>query len=292
MSRALMMPIISTLCALKLERDANDIQTRKEQEGLVRIFVEEAREDGHPVHISRALAMAAMYFAKQGYYERALAIHEQLQNVYEVAEHAESMIQLYGYDYAVECFSESVQWYYLMGKHESAERQAEIVIHDHVPLQDQSDIDNMLRLVLPVIQVLKLLDRAKDADLVFKKFIINAFHDHAHESDFWVPLFNPLAYLLEVIKMEEEDHFDHEVLKEMEAWVLDEENGNFHVELERKAHTWMGELCWRLGNLHEDDDPVRLELAERAKELLEPIAWSQHQETFLKQLASALLDAL
>ncbi|CAB9510670.1 cyclase type 10 [Seminavis robusta] len=292
MSRTLMMPIISTLCALKLEREATDMQTRKEQEGLVRIFVEEAREDGHPVHISRALAMAAMYFAKQGYYERALAIHEQLQNVYDVLEHSGAMIQLYGYDYAVECFSESVQWYYLVGRHESAERQAEIVIHDHVPLQDQTDIDNMLRIILPVIQVLKLLDRAKDSDLIFKKFIINSFHDHSQESDFWVPLFNPLAYLLEVIKMEEEDNFDHEVLKEMESWVLDDENSVFHVELERKAHTWMGELCWRLSNLREDDDPVRLDLCDKARELLEPIAWSQHQETFLKQLASALLDAL
>lgn len=293
MSRTLMMPIISTLCALKLERDAADLQTRKEQEGLVRIFVEEAREDGHPVHISRALAMAAMYFAKQGYYERALAIHEQLQNVYDVLEHSGSMIQLYGYDYAVECFSESVQWYYLVGRHESAERQAEIVIHDHVPLQDQTDIDNMLRIILPVIQVLKLLDRAKDSDLIFKKFIINSFHDHSQQdSDFWVPLFNPLAYLLEVIKMEEEDRFDHEVLQEMESWVLEDENSVFHVELERKAHTWMGELCWRLANLREDDDPVRLDLVDKARELLEPVAWSQHPETFLKQLASALLDAL
>ena len=92
--------------------------------------------------------------------------------------------------------------------------------------------------------------------------------------------------------MEEEDRFDHEVLKEMEAWVLDEENGAFHPELERKAHTWMGELCWRLANLREDDDPVRLDLVDRARELLDPVAFSNHQETFLKQLASALLDAL
>jgi len=236
--------------------------------------------------------MASMYFAKNGQYERALAISEQLNKVYNVMEHSGAMVQHYGYDHVSECLSESVQWYYLVGNYDAAERQAEVVIHDHVPLQDQRDLDCMLRLILPVVQVLKLLDRAKDADLIIKKFVINSFHDGAGNAEFWVPLFNPIAYVLEVIKMEEEESFDSEVLQEMEIWVLEEDVNQYHEELQRKLKTWMGELCWRLSDLREDDDPVHLELVAKGREFLEPVAKSVHHENFNQELASALLDAL
>lgn len=293
MSRSLMMPIISTLCALKLERPAFDQQSRREQAALIQIFVLEAQENGDPVHISRALSMASMYFANQGQFERALDVQEQLQVVYDVQLHSEEMVDVYGYDYAAESYAESVQWYYLMEKHDEAERQAEFVIERIVPLQDPVDIGNMLTLSLPVIHVFKLLDRGIDADILFKKYIINAYHDYVTpDSEFWVPLFNPMAYLLEVIKMEEEEIFDPDILMEIEEWVLDDENSEFHLELERKAHTWMGELCWRLANLKDENDPSRGKLVEKAKNLLGPVCRLSHSEIFLKQLANALLEAL
>merc|ERR1712032_1251206 len=181
------MPIISTLCALKLERPAFDQQSRREQAALIQIFVLEAQENGDPVHISRALSMASMYFANQGQFERALDVQEQLQVVYDVQLHSEEMVDVYGYDYAAESYAESVQWYYLMEKHDEAERQVEFVIERIVPLQDPVDIGNMLTLSLPVIHVFKLLDRGIDADILFKKYIINAYHDYVTpDSEFWV----------------------------------------------------------------------------------------------------------
>jgi hypothetical protein len=124
-----------------------------------------------------------------------------------------------------------------------------------------------------------------------QRYIINPAHDHAAHSQFWVPFFNPLAYVIEIMMMEESETYNPQVLKEMENWVLNEDNSEYDIDLERKAHALMGEMCWRLANFRDDDDPVRDQLVSKAKALLMPVARFPHDEIFLKHTAQALMEA-
>jgi hypothetical protein len=286
------MPVISTLAVLKLEQEAPDSKTRNEQEKLLAMFVAEARENGNPVHIGRALAMEAKYFAKLGRLDRALNNVGKLMSAYDIETHSLDMVGEYGRDFALECVTESIQWRYLNEDHEEAEKEADHFIKHYLPIIDPADTDNMMYAIFPVLYVLMLLGRPNDADWMLKKYAINPYHDNANGSQHWVTMFNPLAYLLEVIMMEETEQVDWQLLDEMGEWVLDEENNDFDVNLQRKADTIMGELCWRLASFKEDDERGTEELLERARDLLEPIARYPHAEIFLKQTAQALLEAI
>jgi tetratricopeptide (TPR) repeat protein len=291
--RMLRIPILASLCVMKLEEDEQDPGKKVELERLVETFVREAEKDGNMVHIGRALSMKAVYKFRMGKIQEALKVTAKLGSAYDVEKYCEAMITEYGRDYAMECHSESIQWLYLVGNHDAAEEKADTVVHRYLGLLDPSDTDYMMHLVLPIIQVFSLLDRAKDADQLLKEYVISPFHEFQAASDFWIPLFNPLAYLLEIIMMEDEDDCDSEVLADIEGWVLDEENSDYDEELERKAHTIMGEICWRLAHLkEEDDDPARKVLLEKARDLLTPVARYAHSETFLRRTAQALLEAL
>jgi tetratricopeptide (TPR) repeat protein len=291
MSKSLMMPILSTLAVLKLEHEAEDSQTKKDQEKLLKTFVSEASKSGNPVHNGRALSMEATYFAKLGLLDRALEDVEKLRSSYDIMKHSPDMIAEYGRDFGLECISQSIQWLYLKEDHEEAEKQADLFIQNYLPILVNGDTDNMMYGIFPILHVLMLLDRANDADWLLKKYAINPYHDSGSGECIWITMFNPLAYLLEVIMMEDAEETDWELLKEMAEWVLDEENGEFDLDLERKAHTIMGELCWRLANFKEEDDPSRDVLLERAKDLLSPVAHYPHPEIFLKHSAQALLKA-
>ena len=291
-SKALMMPIISSLCVLKLEEIADDERTRLEQAKLAEKFVKEAVENGNPVHIGRALAMEATHYARLEDFERAFESFERLKEMYDVEVNSFDMLAEYGRDFALECYCESVQWYYLQEMHEEAEQQADLVIHSFLPLLHQVDVDIVMYALLPLIQVLKLIGRAVDAESLLKNYAIDPYHRDGSLADFWAPLFNPLAYLLDLIAMEESDEYDEQLLEEVGAWVIDEENHDYGEELEREAFTILGEICWRLMDFKDEDDPERELLAEKARDLLEPIASYPHPDTFLKHTAQALIEAL
>jgi tetratricopeptide (TPR) repeat protein len=291
-SRSLMMPIISSLCVLKLERDVQDSEGKEEQEQLLQQFLCEATINGNPVHIGRVFALQAMYHAKTGSLDRALDDVHLLQKKYDIQENSFDMITEYGRDFALECFSESVQWIYLLEKHDAASDRADLIMDQYLTLIDPIDGESMMAILLPILNVLKLLNRATDADWLLKRHIINPAHDQAFHCDFWVPLFNPLAYLLEVVVMEESEDFDEQVLQEMELWVLEEENSKFDFDLEYKAHTLMGELCWRLANFKEENNPTRGPLIDKARDFLTPVAQYPHGEVFLRNTAQALLEVL
>ena len=292
MSKSLMMPIISSLCVLKLEEEAVTSEVAEEQDKLLYQFIKEAKENGHPVHICRAYSIEANRYARSGKFSDAVACAMEIQQIYDVEQHGPDMIAEYGSDFAMATISESVHWLYLSEKPKQAEDQADLIIAEFLPLLDPAEVDDTMLAVLPLIQVLMLVDRAQDADWLLKNYIINPYHDSGQVS-FWSPLFNPLAYVLELVLMEEVDQYDPEILDELENWVLDEQSSIYDIELERKAHTLMGELCWRLAyNKDDGDDESRERLLEKAKELLTPVARYPHGEIFLKHTARALLEAL
>lgn len=290
-SRELMMPILSSLCVLKTSKPCDSPHTRAKIENLLDKFIDEAKRTKKPVFLGRAMAIQAQFFAKNGKMEKAVRVCEKMCQAYNVAKYSAEMISEYGQDSVIECLAESVQWYYLIEKHEQAEEQADIIIERYLPLIDSSDTDSCMRVVLPILQVLRLINRAKDADWLLKRYIINPAHDHPDNSEFWIPLFNPLAYVIELIIMEEEEEYDPVTLKDLEDWVLKEENSEFDYELERKAHTMMGEICWRLANFHDDDSERRTALERKGKSLLMPVAQYPHDEVFLRRTAIAIMEA-
>lgn len=293
MSKALMMPIISSLCVLKLDRIANDNRTKLEQEKLAEKFVKEAINNGNPVHIGRAVAMEAQHYARTGDLERAFAGLERLASIYDIEANSFDMLAEYGRDFALECYCESVQWYYLSDQSDKAAQQADMVVKKYLPLLSSVEADIAMYAVLPLFQVYLLLGRVRDADALLKQYVINPYRDSGSLATFWAPLFNPLAYLVEVVIADEEEQEMSPLLMEIEAWVLNEENDDFYEEdLERYAHTVMGEICWRLMNFKEDDDPSREALSKKARDFLTPIACYPHVDSFLKQTAKALLEAL
>lgn len=290
-SKSLRMPIVSSLCVMKLEQESQDTGTT-DLEVLIGDFIREAKLKGIPIHIGRSLVLKAFYHAKLGAFKEALETVSQLKSDYDVAANTAAMVAEYGRDYAVKCFSESVQWLYLLGMNEEAERRSLMVVEMYVPLMDPYDTDYTMNVLFPILQVLNLLDRAKDADSLLKKHIIIPFHEYSVQSDFWAPLFNPLAYLLEVATMDQGGSRDKTVLEDLEEWVLDDSHGDYAFELQRKAHTIMGELCWRLVKFKDDDDPTRDVLVKKTREFLVPVAHDEHNDFFQKKRAQALLDSL
>jgi hypothetical protein len=288
----MMIPILAGLCSVKLELDSYDDDKLREQETLIQKFVEVAQDEGNAVHLSRALSMEAAFFAQQGNLERALQDQQVLQMVYKIEKHSARIIQLYEKDYAMECFSQSILWYFLMGEQDKAARQADLVINRHLPCQDPQDIDSIMSLILPAVLILKSVGRAVEADYIIKKYVINAHHDLAPCATYWVEMFNPICYLLEIVKMEDEEKFDIQMLDEIQSWVLDEVNSYYSPEHLRLGHTIMGEMCWRLGHLKQVDDPMRQTLLQKARWFLIPIARDTQSEPFLAHSALAFLKSM
>lgn len=293
MSKALMMPIISSLCVLKLDApetgSSDDIL--EEQAKLVETLLYEANLNGHPVHICRALSIKASHEARLGNFDLANECVNTVLSTYDIASHGPDMVAEYGTDFAMVAVAESVQWLYLAEEQELAEQRADYIMDELLPQVDMVDIDDTMLVVLPLISVLMLVDRSKDADWLLKKYVINPYHESGQVS-FWSPVFNPLAYVLELILMEESEQYDTDILEDLEAWVMDEESSKYDIELERRAHTLMGELCWRLAYNKEEGDPGRRALLDRATDLLTPIARYPHPDVFLRHTARALLEAM
>jgi hypothetical protein len=291
-SKSLVIPIISSLCVLKLEKDSPGPEETIPLDTMIDKFVVKAKADGKPVHIGRSLAMKASYQARVGLLKEALETTALMDKTYDVERHTPEMVAEYGRDYAIECMALSSQWLYLLGMFDQAEKRAERIMNHFLCLLDPADVDYVMHVALPIIQVLSLLERAKTADWILKKYIINPYHDFQVVSEFSAPLFNPLAYLLELTIMDESNERDDTVLDDLEEWVLDEKNCTFDPELEQKANTILGELCWRLLKLKKAGDSNKDALLRKARDFLTPVALYERHDLFLKSAAEALLDAL
>ena len=263
-----------------------------EKESLLQEFVNVAREDGNPVHHGRALAMRAHYHAECGDFEQALDDFGALQGIYKARDHSLRQIKFYGKDHVMDIFSQSTLWLFLVGKEEQAVEQGLFVLRHHLPLQVPSDIERIFSLLLPTILILKFNGRGEDAHYIFCKYIVNAYHDHVLSQKPCVELFNPLLYLLEIVKMEENEKYNVKLLEAIQRWVFDENNTYYSPNHLRLAHTLMGEILYRLGQLRPLDDPKRPVLFEKAKSFLTPIARDVQSEPFLAHTALAFLRAM
>jgi hypothetical protein len=290
-SQSNIIPILAGLCSAKLEKDPEDASTLLR---LIHEFTTIAQTKDNPIHILRALSLEAAFFAQQGKIKRALTHQQELQKVYDIQQHSDKMVKIYGKDYALECLSQSVLWYSLAGELERASWQADFVIRQHLPHQDPKDIDSILALILPALLTYKSTGRAIEADYVMKRYVINAFHNLEKDdrTSYWVEMFNPICYLLEIVKMQDARRFDSDLLDKLEDWVLEIKNSYFSPTHLRLGHTIMGEMCYRLGTMKNKGDPLRVMLLAKSKLFLTPIARDTHAEPFLAHSAFQLLRGL
>lgn len=283
-------PILSGLCTLQFEIDPNDSKT--DTLPLIKEFRSVSETASDSIHLLRALSLEAAYFAQHGDVDAAIEATRPLQEVYNIEEHSEQMVRKYGKDYALECLSQSILWFSLAGDHESASQQADVVLSRYLPYQDPRDIDSIMALILPAVLSMKGNGRALEAEYIMKKHVVNAYHVIEEGTSYWVEMFNPICYLLEITKMEEVQQFDDQFVEELEDWVLEIENNHYTAQNIRLGHFIMGEICYRLGQRKETGDPLRGLLFAKSKLFLTPIARDKDAEPFLAHSAFQLLRAI
>lgn len=295
LNQELVLPIISGLCSIAIQRSASDNEELQKQEELVDRFVREARDRGNEIHICRALSMKSSFFARLGSFSRAIEAHAELHKVYDVERHSSGIREEYGKDYAAQCVSDCVQWYCLVGNKEMALDQTDLVVSSLVPHLDLRDVDTVMEIIFPVLMVMKSMGRCEDAESVLFNNAINPYHDLNGTSSFGFQLFNPLAYLLEIIKMEETGTTDPQLLAEIEDWVLDGDNCIFNSDWERKGYVLIGEICWRLVRFKIEADEESEDLLEKCRRVLMRVVYGQdddQSDAFILDSARKILKAL
>lgn len=285
-------PVLVGLLDVDFDRDESSDQNIPEEESLMEEFIQVAREESNPVHIARALSMKASFHAQRGYFEKALEVFDVLRNVYDAPSHSRLLRKEYGKDYAMDALSQSVMWFFLSGRVSEAVNQSFFVVKQLLPLHNPKDVDTIMTLLLPTILVFKFVGRGEDAYFVFCRYVVNAHHDIAPSRTYWVEIFNPLLYLLEIVKMEERDVYDISLLEAIQGWVLNENNSYYSPDHLRLGHSFMGEICFRLGQLKPVGDPMSGLLLQKARSFLTPIARDVHSEPFLVHSALAFLRAM
>jgi hypothetical protein len=284
--------VLVGLLSINYERDESTALSIPGEESLIEEFLEVAQEEGNPIHLARALSMMAYFHAERGHFERALEDFIVLRKTYDAKLHSRLLSKEYGKDYAVHVCSQSTMWFFLTGQEKEAIEQSLHVVKHLLPLQDPHDVTNVMTLLLPCILVLKFVGRGQDAHFIFCRYVVNAHHDVAPYQTYWVEIFNPLMYLLEIVKMEERDVYNRSLLEGIRGWVLCSKNSYYTPDHLRLAHTLMGEICYRLGQLKSIDDPTRGQLILTARSFLTPIARDIHSEPFLAHSALAFLRAM
>lgn len=288
-TRPLKMPIISSLCLLKLEYSGDDDESKVALDDLICSFIEEAQSIGTAIHIGRSLSMWALYQARQGDTDAALATVCDLLDGYDIPFSHSDMVEEYGRDFAIESIAESSQWLYLLGRFDEANERVVLVIQKYLDLLDRYDLDTMMHTLFPVLQVLVLVGHIKEAKELFQNRVIQQYQGNPELANEWVSMFRPMANLLDLVAMDESESYNKLALRGVENWVLDENLDSYPNELRTRICTVAGEICWRLSKLNGSRAD---ELSAKAKEFLVPVARYDHDEVFQKQAAQALLDAL
>ena len=291
----LVLPIISGLCSIAIQRNVVNKDLLADNEELVERFVREALEREDNIHISRALAMKASFYARLGKFDLAIQVQEELEQVYVVGLHSSGIREEYGKDYAAQSYADSVQWYMLVGRQPKAEQQIDVVIQEQLPQFDLRNVDTVMEIIFPVLIVLKSIGRARDAETILFNNAINPFHDLGGSSSCWLKLFNPIAYLFEVLKMIEDAKYDDEMLVEIEDWVMDPERSIFNMDLQYKGYALIGEICSHLARFKIQNDEEFQDLLDRGRLVLTRVVYTvddDQSDNYMVQQARLALDAI
>lgn len=293
LNQELVLPIISGLCSIAIQRNLINASLLAKNEGLVDRFVNEAKERNDDIHISRALAMKASFFSRLGRFEEAIAVQKELEKIYDFESHSHGIRQEYGKDHAVQSYADSVQWYMLTGDQPAAEKQIKVVVSKLLPQFDLRDVDLVMELIFPVLLVLKSIGQARHAETILFNNAINPYHDLGGSSSCWIKLFNPIAYLFEIIKMIEEGERDDQMLSEIEDWIIDPERSIFSTELQYKGYALIGEICSHLAQIKKENGEDAEKVIERGQMVLARVVYASdddQSDAYMVQMAKVALD--
>jgi hypothetical protein len=277
--RSIAFPIFSGLyIALKFGHIKQDQECTYEQNLVVR-FVEETELNGNPVHFARALAMEGEMYARLGDFNKALAAHNRLSEVYVAEEHHEPMSQAYGSDRGAQSFACSTVWFVVLGRTEEARKTCHFIVAGLMPKMDPRNVHNAFVMLYPVIFIMKEngLESAEEGRVLYEHYFGANFQQYYGDGGrtFSLPLYEPIMICFDLCTRQEEEFPEFQDYLE---WALDEDNlrlgpvlNNATACYGRMADAICAEICLlvakRLEKGRDKEQLVRvaLELAEESR---------------------------
>lgn len=223
--RSFIFPIFSGM--LVFLKNGSIVEPQNEityEQELVANFILEAKQRGIPiVHHLRALAMEVDFYCLAGQYERALASHFVLEDIYSVEEHHALMIQHYHSDRAAQSFGFCARCYCHLGNIDKALKVCHHVVTNLMPIMDVTSTHGNVVLLYPILWIWKDNKLAAEALSAFRKFILIAFHENFGEGATTPALafFKPIEMLLDIYI----NDLSKEIIQEYVAWLR--ENDTF-----------------------------------------------------------------
>lgn len=236
---------------------------------LAQKFIEQARIQGDPVHICRALAMHSLSLAGLGKFQAAIAAQQQLEQIYCADTLSTALVREYASDRAAQNYGYSVIWRELCGYHEEVAQQIHFILHDLLPRMPMENVHNSLIILYGTLWVLKDQGLARQAGAAFKTFVYDRYYEFfgAGSSTFFFSLYKPITYLLRLAgDGQEETHQDRKEYTKMLQWVLSEEAGSTGriqtiplCAMGMDPHCIVAEICWLLAQVkNQENQKVRL----------------------------------
>jgi len=260
--RSFIFPIFSGMLVFlkngSIVEPQNEISYEQE---LVANFILEAKQRGIPiVHYLRALAMEVDFYCLAGQYERGLASHFVLEDIYSVEEHHALMIQHYHSDRAAQSFGNCARCYCLLGNIEKALKVCHHVVANLMPIMDVTSTHGNVVLLYPILWIWKDNNLAAEALSAFRKFILTAFKENFGEGATTPTLafFKPIEMLFDIYI----NDLSKEVIQEYITWVRDTDTytwipgtiNKFMLRLSRCGNSIFAEIFLLLSKLCDNEE--------------------------------------
>lgn len=263
--RSLVFPIYSGLFFLLKYGGLIDPSEAKDYEdNLVSNFVEETRLNGDPVHYSRALAMQAEFFSRQGAYEDALICHEKLKKVYDVKKHSALVVEAYSSDRSAQNYGNSVNCLYRLGRVTEALKLSNLVLDVIMPQMDLKNVHNSIIMIYPILWILKNERMPQRAASSLDTFVFKPFDKYFGDKGktFCLELYKPLHALFHIlIVMEGQQDTAVEVDPSLIPWALESKSlfiskslDNGMANFGRCGNSIGAEICLLLSKLTTDEE--------------------------------------
>ena len=305
-----MFTIVSGLClCLKWGAISDDSQSSFEQE-LIQRFIREAKAHGDLAHISRALALRGILFARLGNYDEAIQSHLELEQFYDPKTQSETISQYYGSDRAAQNFGLCAQWYDLNGDEENVWRCINFITHQIIPNQDERNTHNLFMIIFPVLWVLKQHKRSLEAKKLWDKSVVDIFLRYYGEGvSTWSDKFFKIVSLLLVLSAQDDDIANRNMLSssDIDTHVMFILEGQFLkftddterlINLGREGRSIVAEICLHLVKLsHRAEyndifslsNSIRLELIRKGLNFANAsLTYLKHEEESSRSVTYAL----
>jgi tetratricopeptide (TPR) repeat protein len=293
--RSFLFPIYSGLFFLMKYGELVDPSEIVDYEhNLVSSFVEETRLTGNPVHYSRALAMQAEFFSRQGQYEDALFCHERLKRVYIVEKHSGLVVEAYATDRCAQNYGNASNCLYRLGRVEEALKVCDVILDELMPQMDLRNLHNSLIMIYPTLWIFKNQNMPERSLSALKKFVFEPRHEIWGDKGKTpcLCMFQPLEILFSMLMHErgELDTIDFNYI----PWALEEDTfrdlksiDNSMAGFSRCASSVGAEVCLLLSKHTADDQTARNQLVLKGWNLIQvAMATAQkcgnHQTTYFE----------